>query len=91
MTFEVSWLQSRGEGTFQGELQGTGGGGHRYVLELFSHRVLCNTTFMRLSCQKAKDGDVLMLACQKITAQMFSAKSNTSMAGETVMERAKKQ
>lgn len=37
---------------------------------------------MRLSHHIAKDGDELMPACQKITAQLFSAKSHTSMAGE---------
>lgn len=53
---------------------------------LSSCRVLSNTPSMRLSCQKAKDGDVLMHACQKITAQLFSAKSHTGMAGEKLNE-----
>lgn len=54
------------------------------MLVLFSHRVLCRTPLLTLSCQKAKDGDVLMHACQKITAQLLGAKSHTSVAGETV-------
>lgn len=70
------------ESLSQGEWQGWGL--LRFVLVLFSHRALCNTPFLTRSCQKNKDGDVLMLACQKITAQLFSAKSHTSVAGETL-------
>lgn len=59
------------------------GGSLRFVLVLFSHRVLCSTPFLTLSCQKTEDGDVLMHACQKITAQLFGARSQVSVAGET--------
>ncbi|KAF0039506.1 hypothetical protein F2P81_007741 [Scophthalmus maximus] len=37
---------------------------------------------VRLGRHEAKDGDVLMHACQKITAQLFSARSHTDMAVE---------
>ncbi|AWP12294.1 Hypothetical protein SMAX5B_019191 [Scophthalmus maximus] len=37
---------------------------------------------VRLGRHEAKDGDVLMHACQKITAQLFSARSHTDMADD---------
>lgn len=65
----------------QGKLEWKWGGLQICVVPS-SCRVLSNTASSRLSCQRAKDGDVLMHACQKITAQLFSAKSHTGMAGE---------
>jgi len=66
--------------------QAAGVGAFRFVLVLFSLRLLSNTPSVRLHRHKAKDGDVLMHACQKITAQLFSAKSYTGMAGEKLNE-----
>lgn len=59
-----------------------GWGSFRSALELFSCRVLGNTPSVKLDRHKAKDGDVLMHSCQKIPAQLFSAKSHTGLTGE---------
>lgn len=48
--------------------------------------VLSSMPSVRLGRHEAKDGDVLMHACQKITAQLFSARSHTDMAGEKLNE-----
>lgn len=62
------------------------GGPFGFALVLLSCRALYNTPSLRLNHHRAKDGDVLIHACQKITARLFGAKSHTCMAGEKLNE-----